>query len=233
MEGFVNQYITLSCRLDDGTTTAYPQVRVYNRDGTLVTTKNLTHVGEGYYKDFTWAPPSSGHFINNYSIYTDVGRTLLDSNYNLCTEHIFITNEIALSSQVLGVSSQIHGTTFTATADLTPILEELDFISSQAFWASSQFIGISGMIFNTPPGAGATAAQVWAFASRELTINPEVSHISSQMQYISSQITHISSNVEMYGGGGGSSAPKSYVAYTSKQSPWKYREKERDRKSVV
>lgn len=273
MDGYINEPITLSCRLDDGITTLYPQVKIYDKDGTLITTKNLSHLSNGIYTDSTWEPNEQGIYTADYTIYSDAGYTSKDINYNQCTESIFVTS---ISSQVGAISSQIHGIGFTtmltdiqwissqqkgissqvynlsgnlplgqwhgtgdwgaaASTDLSSILEELDFISSQLFWASgvqynisTQLRGVSSQVAGT--GIGLTPAQVWEYGTRTLTstdTNPEVSYISSQMQYISSQITHISSNVEMYGGGGGSSAPaKSYVAYTSKQSPWKFREKE-------
>jgi hypothetical protein len=230
MEAFVNQLLSLNCRLDDGITNLYPQAKVYNRDGTLVTTCNLSHISDGNYKDYSWTPPSSGYFTVNYTIYSNVGRTIEDTDYNKCIEEIFVINSIAQSSQIVGISSQLHGLSMGAT-DLSPILEELDFISSQLWWnsgmtfsESSQIRGISSQVAGT--GIGLTPTQIWSYSSRTLTdgINDSILYISSQMNQMTQQLTAISSNVESYGGGGGS-PPKTYI-YTSKQGPWKFREKE-------
>jgi hypothetical protein len=253
MEGFINHYITLSCRLDDGVESKYPQATVYNKDGTLITTKNLSHIGEGHYSDITWTPSSSGYYTVNYTIYDDGGRTI-NSDYNQTVESVFVTKYPALSSQAQGISSQLfnisgglplgqwHGEGAwgaSVSTDLSAIQPELDFISSQLFWLSglnigisSQLVGLSSQIYNTPPGAGATAQQVWEYAARTLTadsntinyISSQATFISSQLMSISSQILGISSQIEIYGGGGGG---RSYVAYTSKQGPWKYAEKEK------
>jgi hypothetical protein len=335
MEGFINHYVTLGCRLDDGNTGLFPQAKVYDKDGTLITTKNLTHLSDGNYTDVTWTPTLSGYYTVNYTIFTDGARTFQSYDYNQNVESLFITEYLALSSQVLGISSQVlgagigltadgvwtygtrtltegtrdtsidgissqlstvssnvswissqipwvssqltglssqiqgvgflsliekinwissqtlglssqifnissnlplgqwhgEGTWGGGTADLSTITPELDYISSQLNWISgmhiglsSQIYGISSMIYNTPPGAGATAAQVWAYGSRALTETTVTDYISSQVNYISSQLTMISSQLEPYGGGGGG---RSYVSYTSKQGPWRYAEKEK------
>jgi hypothetical protein len=249
MEGFINHYITLSCRLDDGVETKFPQATIYNKDGTIIATKNLTHMGEGHYSDITWVPSSSGYYTINYTVYDDGGRTI-NSEYNQTIESFFVTKYLSLSSQSQGISSQLYNISgalplgqwhgegawgASVSIDLTEISTEIDYISSQINWlsgmtigVSSQIYGISSMVFNTPPGAGATAAQVWAYADRSLSTDNNLGYISSQSSYISSQLTIISSQIEPYGGGGG----RSYVSYTSKQGPWKYAEKERILKDV-
>lgn len=166
----------------------------------------------------------------------------------------YISSQITwISSQLVVISSQIypsgdiirHGDNnwTAASTDVSPqvdyistqihniLVPDIEYISSQIIplnndinWISSQVNTLSSQISGVSLGGGATPTQIWSYSDRTLTDDN-----TSRIEYISSQVTWISSQIDSYGGGGGG---KSYISYTSKQGPWKYKEKEEIRQEV-
>lgn len=72
----------LELTLYDGATNQGARARIRTISGTLVTTVNLTHIGDGVYTS-TWTPVSAGYYIAEFTVYTDGTYT---------TENLFYTN---------------------------------------------------------------------------------------------------------------------------------------------
>jgi hypothetical protein len=70
----VNEVFLLDLLMSDGRSDVFPQVRIYDSSGGLVSTVNLTHQVEGLYQA-PYTPTSEGFFSLVYEIYSDSGHT--------------------------------------------------------------------------------------------------------------------------------------------------------------
>jgi len=100
MIGYKNQLVEISCKLDDGNQLQYPFAIVKDIDNSTETILSLTHKFSGQYANNTWSPTESGYYKVNYMIYSDSNHTILNTNYTQGMETIFITDQIAASSQI-------------------------------------------------------------------------------------------------------------------------------------
>ena len=100
MIGYKNQHIEIACKLDDGNTQQYPYVVIRDTDNSIESYMALVHKFSGQYTDNNWVPTKTGYYKANYMIYSDANHTILNTNYNQGMDTIFITDQIAASSQI-------------------------------------------------------------------------------------------------------------------------------------
>lgn len=82
--------IALSVALYDGATNQYPQAKLYQTDGTLITTKNLTHSTGGLYQ-VEYTPDGTYKQITvHIIIYSDSGHTTENTGYNRTMDSISV-----------------------------------------------------------------------------------------------------------------------------------------------
>jgi hypothetical protein len=84
--------IDLSLALWDRSTNKYPQAKIYDISGNLITTVNLTHVASGLYQG-TYAPDGTyKHLVAHYLVYTDSGHTVLadSGDYSAVSDKIYV-----------------------------------------------------------------------------------------------------------------------------------------------
>jgi len=94
MLAFVNSSVTLALKLDDGDETLHPQAKVYDSEGNLDATVNLTHETSAIYTGQWNGSANIGEFIVDYLVYTDVGHANQSDDYNEVAEHILISQSI-------------------------------------------------------------------------------------------------------------------------------------------
>jgi len=157
----------------------------------------------------------------------------LDYKINDNIEFQYIPYAVAATG-ILGFSrwSIISGTTYLASGELFDgsINDEHRKVYYKRFIHSGSWgIGNFKILawFDSDSENSLRAAEYKVITSEDISF----SSIIPELDYISSQVAYISSNVESSGGGGGT--PKSYIAYTSKQGPWKFKEKEKILKDVT
>jgi len=104
---FKGENITLMVKLDDGVEDQYPQAVVYSGN-VEEDTVNLTHSNDGIYKG-TWDGSSStGEFVVNYIVYSDVDHTTPNTDYTESSEIIFITDDLnALEDKIDTIDSNV------------------------------------------------------------------------------------------------------------------------------
>jgi hypothetical protein len=169
---------------------------------------------------------SSQNKVSNAQISTQiysVGFTTMQTKINFISSqttsiHIDI-NQISSQTNNIFPSGDIirHGNRYWmsgssgGTTDITPIISELNFISSQVMSISSQISGLS-------LGGGASPTQIWNYANRSLTGDTDT-------------VKWISSNLEPYGGGGGGGKAQYYAVY-GRKSVWTYPQKDKLIKDV-
>jgi hypothetical protein len=95
---------------------------------------------------------------------------------------------------------------------------KIDDVHSDINWISSQVRVISSQVAGVSAGGGATAAQVWSYATRTLTGD------TGAVKYISSQVGYISSASEKYGYGG--SGKTSVAVVGGRKSPWTHQQRD-------
>lgn len=90
LTGELNENVTLFLKLWDGNTSQYPQAKIYDRNGSLQTTLDLTHISSGIYKN-SWSTSIEGYYSADIIVYSDSNHTTKNSNYNEVEETIWIT----------------------------------------------------------------------------------------------------------------------------------------------
>lgn len=74
--------IYLNLQLFDGDTGKYPQAILRNQDGTLLTTRDLAHTGQGLYQDSGYNMPNSDIVTAVYKVYNDSAHTILSTDHS-------------------------------------------------------------------------------------------------------------------------------------------------------
>lgn len=72
--------VPVALEISDGSTNLYPQAEIYG-DGVHITTVDLTHVGDGFYRYAGYVMPSNDIVTVVYIVYTDAIHTAL-AGYN-------------------------------------------------------------------------------------------------------------------------------------------------------
>ena len=82
--------IDLSVALYDGATNQYPQAKIYDTGGNLVTTIDLSHIANGLYQG-TYTPSGAyKHLTVHYIIYSDSGHTTENTLYSRTMDKLYI-----------------------------------------------------------------------------------------------------------------------------------------------
>lgn len=79
----INQPYSIVAKLDDGATDRFLQARVFNSSGVEVSGSpfNMNHDSLGIYRNSSWTPSVEGYYSISVITYTNVGRTVIDTNY--------------------------------------------------------------------------------------------------------------------------------------------------------
>ena len=113
--------ISLSVSIDDGTTTLYPQSKLYDVDGNLIDTVNLTHLADGYYQGSYTPNGNYKHLTAHYRIYTDSGHTVL-SDYAAVSDKIYV----AYDAKNFGGGGVVQGLTKKEIESIAKLVWESD-----------------------------------------------------------------------------------------------------------
>ena len=116
---------------------------------------------------------------------------------------------------------------FTTSSNKYGVASEsikIDDVENDINWISSQVMVISSQVGSISLGGGATPAQIWSYATRELTGD------TGAIKYISSQVGYISSASEKYGYGGGKGTQVAVVG--GRKSPWTHQQRDEIIKNV-
>jgi len=86
-----NETPNVSVTLTDAATDQYPRAFVYNYDKTLKETIDLTHNGNGEYIGTAASAYTHNSYTVVYKVFSDAGRTTLNSAYWVVEEDLYIT----------------------------------------------------------------------------------------------------------------------------------------------
>jgi hypothetical protein len=114
-----NNKVTLSVQLTDGVTTLYPKAFIYDIDGNLITTVNLTHVANGLYIEEYTPNGTYKQLIVNYVVYSDTSRITASDDYGIGADTLYVDTFI---SRILGLSQEnyrIFSPVYNANKDMT------------------------------------------------------------------------------------------------------------------
>ena len=113
----VGSTVNLVLTLDKDDTGKYPRAFVYDTAGALLSTINLSEVGEGIYRYTYTLPSTSQDMYVVYKVYTDSGHTTLDTSMpSHATDTIY-----GVSSLSSGASSYSYTHTITNTVTSAPV----------------------------------------------------------------------------------------------------------------
>jgi hypothetical protein len=85
--------IDLSVALYDGAEDQYPQAKIYDTAGTLVSTVNLSHSANGLYQG-TYTPDGTYKYLAvHYIIYSNSGHTTENTQYSRTTDRIYCNKD--------------------------------------------------------------------------------------------------------------------------------------------
>lgn len=98
----LNDVVALRVVAFDGATGLFPQVKVYNAAGSLVTTLNPAHVAGGMYS-VNWTATPAGLFTAVGTFYTDAGHTTPATTYGLTSEDLDVNTLKPDVARLLGL----------------------------------------------------------------------------------------------------------------------------------
>jgi hypothetical protein len=104
----------------DGSTGLFPQAKIYDPAGSLVTTLNLTHIAGGLY-GAPWTPAVEGLFTAVGQFFTDSGHTT-DAGLNRTVEDVDVSTLKSNVARLLGLSQEfvvIDSQTYDGLQNLT------------------------------------------------------------------------------------------------------------------
>jgi len=131
----VGDNLPLTLQLEDGDTGMYPQCELYNPSGTLITTRDLSHVANGLYVDDGYAMPSLDYVVGVYIVYTDSGHTTESPDHMRATD-LFVASTVAEEMSAAGYTAARAGyldelAAANMPADLDAVLADTDAIDSR------------------------------------------------------------------------------------------------------
>jgi hypothetical protein len=87
-----NNKVILSTQLTDRVTDQYPKASIYDVDGNLITTVNLSHIANGLYIGEYTPDGTYKQLAINYVIYSDVSRTSINDLYQSGEDLLYVTD---------------------------------------------------------------------------------------------------------------------------------------------
>lgn len=69
--------LPLQIKATDGNVALFPRATVFDGVGAPVAVRDLTHLGQGLYRDLTFTPTAVGVFAASYQVFADAGHTTL------------------------------------------------------------------------------------------------------------------------------------------------------------
>ena len=83
----VGESIPLVLLTEDGNSSVYPRVFIFDSSGLAVATLNLSHISLGYYQ-VNWTVPTDDRYTLIYLVYSDAGFTQINQDYSRSTEQV-------------------------------------------------------------------------------------------------------------------------------------------------
>lgn len=93
----------------DGNAGLFPQVILRDASDTLLGTFDLTHVGDGLYKNSSETFPATTLVTAVYKVYSDAGHTLLEPNYQDMLD-VFLQAAGAVSPNSIQIVERVEAT---------------------------------------------------------------------------------------------------------------------------